>query len=65
MLQNGKNGNDDAEDELHNSQYDFTDHYIKYVESFGKQAAVWGALTHAKGDTKVKSQNVMMHCWYN
>ena len=31
----------------------FTDHYIKYVESFGKQAAVWGALTHAKGDTKV------------
>ena len=43
----------------------FTDHYIKYVESFGKQAAVWGALTHAKGDTKVKSQNVMMHCWYN
>ena len=43
----------------------FTDHYIKYVESFGKQAAVWGALTHAKGDTKVKSENVMMHCWYN
>ena len=43
----------------------FTDRYIKYVESFGKQAAVWGALTHAKGDTKVKSQNVMMHCWYN
>ena len=31
----------------------FTDHYIKYVESFGKQAAVWGALTHANGDTKV------------
>ncbi len=43
----------------------FTDHYIKYVESFGKQAAVWGALTHANGDTKVKSDNVMMHCWYN
>ena len=35
------------------------------MESFGKQAAVWGALTHAKGDTKVKSENVMMHCWYN
>ena len=31
----------------------FTDRYIKYVESFGKQAAVWGALTHANGDTKV------------
>ena len=43
----------------------FTDHYIKYVESFGKQAAVWGALTHANGETKVKSDNVMMHCWYN
>lgn len=43
----------------------FTDHYIKYVERYGKQAAVWGALTHAKGDTKVKSQNVIMHCWYN
>ena len=43
----------------------FTDRYIKYVEQYGKQAAVWGALTHAKGDTKVKSQNVIMHCWYN
>ena len=43
----------------------FTDRYIKYVERYGKQAAVWGALTHAKGDTKVKSQNVIMHCWYN
>ena len=27
----------------------FTDRYIKYVEKFGKQAVVWGALTHAKG----------------
>ena len=43
----------------------FTDRYIKYVESFGKQAAVWGALTHANGDTKVKSDNVIMSCWYN
>lgn len=43
----------------------FTDRYIRYVESFGKQAAVWGALTHANGDTKVKSDNVIMHCWYN
>ena len=44
---------------------EFTDHYIKHVESFGKQACVWGALTHAKGDTPVKSENVIMHCWYN
>lgn len=43
----------------------FTDHYIKLVESYGKQACVWGALTHAKGDTPVKSENVIMHAWYN
>jgi hexosaminidase len=43
----------------------FTDHYIRHIESFGKQACVWGALTHAKGDTPVKSENVIMHCWYN
>ena len=42
-----------------------TDRYIKYVESFGKQACVWGALTHAKGDTPVKSDNVVMNLWYN
>ena len=44
---------------------DFTDHYIKYVESFGKQAVVWGALTHANGDTKVKNKGVLMDIWYN
>ncbi|MDE5710868.1 MAG: family 20 glycosylhydrolase, partial [Bacteroides sp.] len=43
----------------------FTDHYIRYVESFGKQACVWGALTHANGDTPVKSENVIMSAWYN
>lgn len=43
----------------------FTDHYIRYVEGFGKQACVWGALTHAKGDTPVKSENVIMSAWYN
>ena len=43
----------------------FTDHYIKYVESFGKQVCMWGALTHAKGDTPVKSENVIMNAWYN
>ena len=44
---------------------EFTDHYIKYVESFGKQAVVWGALTHANGDTPVKVKNVLMDIWYN
>ncbi len=43
----------------------FTDHFIKYVEGFGKQACIWGALTHAKGDTPVKSENVVMYAWYN
>lgn len=44
---------------------EFTDHYIKYVESFGKQAVVWGALTHADGDTKVKNKGVLMDIWFN
>lgn len=44
---------------------EFTDHYIKYVESFGKQAVVWGALTHANGDIKVKNKGVLMDIWYN
>lgn len=44
---------------------EFTDHYIKYVESFGQQAVVWGALTHANGDTKVKNKGVLMDIWFN
>lgn len=44
---------------------EFTDHYIRFVEGFGKQACIWGALTHAKGDTPVKSENVVMNAWYN
>ena len=43
----------------------FTDHYIRFVEGFGKQAVVLGALSHAKGDTPVKSENVVMNAWYN
>ena len=43
----------------------FTDHHIKFVEGFGKQACVWGALTHAAGETPVKSDNVIMYAWYN
>lgn len=41
----------------------FTDYYIRYVEQFGKQAVVWGALTHAKGKTPVKSDDVLMYAW--
>lgn len=43
----------------------FTDHYIRLVEGFGKQAVIWGALTHAKGNTPVKSENIIMNAWYN
>ena len=42
----------------------FTDHYIRFVEKFGKQVYLWGALTHANGETPVKSDNVIMQCWY-
>ena len=42
-----------------------TDHLIHTVESHGKQAVLWGALTHAKGKTPVKSENVIMDMWYN
>lgn len=44
---------------------EFTDRYIRLVESYGKQACIWGALTHAKGTTPVKSENVVMSAWYN
>ena len=43
----------------------FTDRYINLVESYGKQACIWGALTHANGETPVKSENVIMSAWYN
>lgn len=42
-----------------------TDHLIHTIESYGKQAAIWGALTHARGTTPVKVDNVLMYCWYN
>ncbi len=43
----------------------FTDYYIKEVQKYGKKAGVWGALTHAQGDTPVKVDSVLMDCWYN
>lgn len=42
---------------------EFTNHYIDLVEQYGKQACVWGALTYAKGNTPVKSKNVIMNLW--
>lgn len=43
----------------------FTDYCIKLVEKYNKKAAVWGALTHAKGETPVKSDDVLMLAWHN
>lgn len=43
----------------------FTDHFIGYVQGFGKNVRVWGALTHAQGKTPVRNKNVTMNTWYN
>lgn len=43
----------------------FTDHCIREAEKYGKQACVWGALTHAQGVTPVKVDDVLMYAWYN
>ncbi|MFB6455191.1 family 20 glycosylhydrolase [Chitinophaga sp. Hz27] len=43
----------------------FTDHLIKFVEAYGKKVRMWGSLTHAKGNTPVKSTGVTMNAWYN
>ncbi len=41
----------------------FTNHFIEKVESYGKQAVVWGSITHSKGTTPVKVENVLMQLW--
>lgn len=43
----------------------FTDRYIRYTEGLGKKAAIWGSLTHAKGQTPVKVDDVLMYAWSN
>ncbi|MFI3317468.1 MAG: family 20 glycosylhydrolase [Rikenellaceae bacterium] len=44
----------------------FADRYIKYVESFGKEACLWGSLTHMHGETPVKaSEDITMFIWNN
>lgn len=42
-----------------------TDRYIRHTESKGKKAALWGSLTHAKGKTPVKVNDVLMYLWSN
>lgn len=56
------NNKDSAVVELFRS---LTDHLIREVESYGKQAVFWGSLTHAKGVTPVKANGVMMGMWHN
>ncbi len=43
----------------------FTDHYLSLVKRYGKHPCLWGALTHAKGETPVQVDDVLMNCWYN
>lgn len=54
-----------ATEELREKFRSFTDHYLRLVEGYGKQPVCWGALSHAYGKTPVKSENVIMYCWYN
>ena len=43
----------------------FTDHYLNFVAGLGKQPCLWGSLTHADGETPVRSEGVLMNAWYN
>ncbi|WP_018630269.1 family 20 glycosylhydrolase [Niabella aurantiaca] len=43
----------------------FADHYIRFVEQYGKKVRMWGSLTHAAGTTPVKADGVTMNLWYN
>lgn len=43
----------------------FADHYLNLVAGFGKQPCMWGSLTHADGETPVRSEGVLMNAWYN
>ena len=42
-----------------------TAHLIGTVQKYDKQPAVWGSLTHAKGQTPVPVKDVLMYCWSN
>ena len=41
----------------------YTDYYLDLIQSYGKQPVVWGSLTHAKGTTPIRHENVLMACW--
>ena len=41
----------------------FTDRYLKYVESYGKKARMWGGLKWLPGKTPVKADGVIVNAW--
>ncbi|MBR1712220.1 MAG: family 20 glycosylhydrolase [Alloprevotella sp.] len=41
----------------------FTDRYLSLVKQYGKQPACWGSLSHARGETPVQVEGVLMFCW--
>lgn len=43
----------------------FTDRVIGWVQDYGKQVRLWGALTWAEGKTPVRVKGVTMNTWYN
>jgi hexosaminidase len=58
-------GTDEYAKEEAESFRKFTNHYINYIQGFGKKVRLWGALTHAKGNTPVVVKDVTMNVWYN
>lgn len=52
-----------ATEELREKFRAFTDRYVRYVESFGKQAYLWGSLKHAYGKTPVKLDKAVVLAW--
>lgn len=43
----------------------FIDHYLRYIQSFGKRPRFWGSLSHAEGKTPIVVEDVLMNVWYN
>lgn len=43
----------------------FANHYFSLIESYGKQACSWGALSEMSGETYVDGHDRMVWAWYN
>lgn len=41
----------------------FTAYYINLIKKYGKRPMIWGSLTHAKGETPVPTEGVLMNLW--